>query len=176
MNVFRLFQPVSLLWDRTPVLGAVPPNLPGGCEGQHLLWGQCQIGCTGWLLHKAVCAVVPMVRRPNMPTVGTKGPWLGPPLGTWCLTCLHPKWAFLESAQVPVKPFLPSAFVGQCQDPTTFQSTRPPCLLASVTVVLEHVSFKLGVGVTLVTSLRSYAALSPTLVSSRDSCLLLSRE
>lgn len=75
-----------------------------------------------------------------------------------------------------MKPFLPSAFVGQCQDPTAFQSTRPLCLLASVTVVLEYVSFKLRVSVTSATSLRSHAALSLILVSSWDSYLFLSRE
>ena len=46
-------------------------------------------------------------------------------------------------APVPMKPSLPSAFVSPCQGPTAVQSTGPLCLLASTTVVLEYVSFKL---------------------------------
>lgn len=55
----------------------------------------------------------------------------------------------------------PLASVSQCQGPTAFRSTRPLCLLASVTVtvVLEYVPFKLRVSSTACFP-RGYAALS----------------
>lgn len=97
-----------------------------------------------------VCAIAPMGCKPG----GTK---CAPGGSKGCTAGLRWVWgpcvctarAFPEGAQVPVRPFLPSVFVSQCQGPTAFQSTRPLCLLASVTVtvVLEYVSFKLRVSV-----------------------------
>lgn len=82
-----------------------------------------------------------------MPTMRARGAWLGPPLGVGTFCVCIPN-AFAEGAQVPNRPFLPSVFVSQCQGPTAFQSTRALCLLASMTIVLEYVSFKLRVNVT----------------------------
>lgn len=60
-----------------------------------------------------------------------------------------------------MKPFLPSAFGSQCQGLTAFQSTKTLYLLASMTTVLEYVSFKLRVSVAACFSLEAMLLSDP---------------
>lgn len=73
----------------TLVPGAVSPDLPGGCEGQCLLQGQCLFACAGQLIHKGVSAVVPMACKPKSAHHGNKGCLARTSTGRWCLLCLH---------------------------------------------------------------------------------------